>query len=88
MILNNYLLEANGGALRPGVVVQCKGHLAPGGDRVGAMLCNAGVEVTDGADVRFTTARHCWESEVEKVVYYGDTAVAKIEERRDDDITW
>jgi hypothetical protein len=53
---------------------------------VGAMLCNSGVEVTNGDQIRFTTTKHAWDSEMDKTVYHGDRKVGIIEEMIGDDI--
>jgi hypothetical protein len=82
----NYLAAENGGALRPGVILECKGYRNVKGTIEGGMLCNAGVLVNKGSEVRFTTAKHCWDAVDDKVVYHGDRAVGRIQEVYGDDI--
>jgi hypothetical protein len=83
---SNYLAPENGGMLRPGIVLECKGIRDAAGAVHGAMLCNAGVGVIKGKERRFTTARHCWDAVGDKVVYHADRAVGRIEETLGDDI--
>jgi hypothetical protein len=82
----NYLSNENGGSLRPGALVECHGHIGPRGTRIGAMLCNAGVQVKRGNDIRFTTSMHCWDTEMNKIVYHAGQEVGIIDEKLGDDI--
>jgi hypothetical protein len=83
---SDYLKKENGGALRPGVIVECKGHVGPRGTIVGATLCNVGVEVCRGNQVRFTTAKHAWDTESDKVVYHANQQVGVVDETYGDDM--
>ena len=82
----NYLSNVNGGSLRPGALVECHGHIGPRGNLIGAMLCNAGVQVKRGNDIRFTTSMHCWDTESNKIVYHAGQEVGIINEKLGDDI--
>jgi hypothetical protein len=63
----NYLAAENDAALRPGLVLECKGYCNERGLIEGEMLCNAGVLVKKREQVRFTTAKHCWDTIEDKV---------------------
>jgi hypothetical protein len=82
----NYLSNVNGGSLRPGALVECHGHIGPRGTLIGAMLCNAGVQVKRDNDIRFTTSMHCWDTEVNKIVHHAGQEVGIINEKLGDDI--
>jgi hypothetical protein len=76
----NYLLPENGGALRPGVLLECKGNVGENGEVEGDMLSNTGVKVCKGDGQRFTCSAHGRDEVVEKDVYHAGTKVGVITE--------
>ena len=82
----NYLLSENGGALRPGVLLECIGNVDDDGKVKGNMLTNAGVKVCKGDQQRFTCALHGWDKVVEKDVYHAGAKVGMITEAFGEDI--
>jgi hypothetical protein len=82
----NYLKPENGGALRPGAILECKGKIGPRGNIIGNMLSNAGVKVRKGDIERITASRHCWDAVDDKIAVHGDVEVGKLKETYGDDI--
>ena len=82
----NCLSNVNGGSLRSGALVECHEHIGPRGNLIGAKLCNAGVQVKRGNDIRFTMSMHCWDTESNKIVYHVGQEVGIINEKLGDDI--
>jgi hypothetical protein len=82
----NYLKPENGGALRPGPILECKGKISPRGNLVGNMLSNAGVKIKKGDIERITASRHCWDAVVDKIAVHGDVEVGELKETYGDDI--
>lgn len=57
----NYLAKENGGCLRPGCMLECRGKVVDG-EIVRACTSTAGLLVQKGADKRLTVAAHGWET--------------------------
>ena len=83
---SNYLLPENGGALRPGVLLECVGNIGDDGVVEGNMFTNAGVKVCKGDKQRFTCAVHGLDKVIEKDVYHAGTKVGVITEAFHEDI--
>lgn len=83
---SNYLLQENGGKLRPGILVECMGNLTETGDREGACISNAGIKVKRGEVSRFTVAAHTWDAVQDKDVYHGGVRVGRVEKTISEDV--
>ena len=83
----DYLSPANGGSLRPGVLLESRGIKLEDGTSDGIMYANTGVKVSRQDQVRFTCAKHRWDKPaVDNAVYHGSTKVGKITETCGEDI--
>jgi len=82
----NYLQPENGGALRPGVVLECIGNVGVNAGFDGNMLTNSGVKVCKGESRRFTCALHGWDQTPNKDVYHAGNKVGVISEAFGEDI--
>jgi hypothetical protein len=66
---SDYLSQLNGGSLRPGVLLECRGIPLEDGTEDGIMLSNSGVKVRRRDQVR--CAKHGWDKVQDKAVYHG-----------------
>ncbi len=82
----DYLRSENGGVLRPGVLLECKGMLKNNGIYEGTCYTNSGVKVEKNGDVHITGALHGWDRSDDKTVYYGEKAVGVITASLGEDI--
>jgi hypothetical protein len=82
----DYLRSENGGVLRPGVLLECKGILKDDGSREGVCYTNSGIKVAKDGDVRMTGALHGWDGSDDKTVYHGDKAIGVITASLGEDI--
>ena len=82
----NYLLPENGGALRPGVLLECIGNVGVDAVVDGNMLSNSGVKVCKGDKQRFTCALHGWDQVLDKDVYHAGNKVGVIREVFGEDV--
>lgn len=83
---SDYLSQLNGGSLRPGVLLECRGIPLEDGTEDGIMLSNSGVKVRCGDQVRFTCAKHGWDKVQDKAVYHGGRRVGTVTESLGRDI--
>jgi len=82
----DYLLPENGGALRPGVLLECMGNVGVDAVVDGNTLSNSGVKVCKGEKQRFTCALHGWDQVPDKAVYHAGNQVGVIREALGEDI--
>jgi hypothetical protein len=81
----NYLAEENGGKVRPGCMLECRG-LEVDGRMVGECTSNAGVVVSKNGESRLTCASHTWDAVEDKVVYHGSAVIGEVDETLSEDI--
>jgi hypothetical protein len=81
----DYLLNANGGKIHPGVLLECKG-IEVNDKVVGDDLANAGIAVSKDGEVRLTCASHMFDKVSEKIAYHGKTVVGEVEQTIGEDI--
>ena len=74
----NYLNPNNGGKLRPGCLLECRGNLVDGA-LVGQCTSNTGIVVTRDGEVRLTCAYHTWDGVSRKIGHHGSTLVGSVE---------
>jgi hypothetical protein len=74
----DYLDPENGGKLRPGCLLECRGSLVDGA-LVGQCTSNTGVVVTQDGEMRLTCAYHTWDGVSRKIAHHGSTIVGSVE---------
>ena len=82
----DYLGSENGGVLRPGVLLECKGKLKDGGIYEGICYTNSGIKVAKNVDVHITGVLHSRDGSDYKIVYHGDKAIGVITASLGDDV--
>jgi hypothetical protein len=80
-----YLEAENGGALRPGVLLECVG-MEVDGETVEECYSNSGIVVQKNGECRLTAAAHTWDSVQDKIVYHGGKIVGTLEQTIGEDI--
>jgi hypothetical protein len=75
---SDYLAEANGKSLRPGVILECRNIPTDDHANDGVMWTNSGVKVYRRDEVRITCAKHGWDGVEDKKVYHAGQCVGTI----------
>jgi hypothetical protein len=81
----DYLTPENGGKLRPGCLLECRGSFIDG-KLVGLCSSNASIVVTREGETRLTCAYHTWDGVSVKNAYHGSTLVGSVENCLGEDI--
>jgi len=82
----DYLLPENGGFLRPGILLECKGRLKDDGTHEGISYTNSGIKIAKNDNICLTGALHGWDGSDDKTVYHGDKAIGVITASLGEDI--
>ena len=83
---SDYLSQLNGGSLRPGVLLECRGIPLKDGTEDGIIHSNSGVKVRRRDEVRFICAKHSWDKVQDKAVYRRDRRIGTFTESLGEDI--
>ena len=81
----NYLLDENGGRLRPGSILECHGRIVDGA-LVGEATSNSGILVTKNGEIRLTCAFHTWDDVDVKKAYHAGSYIGMVESCLGEDI--